>query len=97
MKTCELVVMLNGNFCVVQIDDSTKDKVWGTIFEVYIKGQTDPNAYLKLGDYTILAKHIVGWYFRPVMKSQAEQVVTLLKKEFPPPDEPGESWKHSED
>lgn len=94
-KNIELVVLLNGAFCPVSLKESQKADVNETMMNIVRKAESDPLAFVNFGDVTLMAKHIVGWYFRNPPENQTKEVLDLLKKNLPSSDG-SDSWKSEE-
>ena len=94
-KRLECVVLLRGNFVVVPITDDRKDDLTQILHECNKKSVTDPTVFLKWGeDITILAKEVVGWYFRPPLESSTDKLMKFIDKKIDGGD--SESWKGGE-
>lgn len=95
-KKLECVVLLRGNFVVVPITEDRKSDLSNVLHEVNKKSADDSTMFLKWGDdITILAKEIVGWYFRPPVESSADKLMKFIDKKMPN-DGAGEDWKGGE-
>lgn len=96
-KRLECVVLLRGNFVVVPITDDRKDDLSQILHECNKKSVGDPTTFLKWGDdITILAKEVVGWYFRPPLESSTDKLMKFIDKKIDPGDGGSESWKSGE-
>jgi hypothetical protein len=95
MKRLECVVLLRGNFVVVPITDDKKNDLSQVLHECNKKSVNDPSVYLKWGeDITILAKEVVGWYFRAPMESSTDKLMKFIDKKIP--GDEGDGWKGTE-
>jgi len=92
----ELVVLLRGNYIVVAALQNQKETLTNLLHECCKKSNEDPNLFLKWEDVTILAKEIVGWYFRQPVVSNQEQIMELVKKQtelLENQTDEGDDWK----
>ena len=95
-KQLELVIMLNGNFCVIPIVESNLKEVTTLVQESMIKGLDDPRFFLNYGGYYLWAKHIVGFYVRLPVNRKTDILVDKLITQID--SESGdEGWKHSDE
>ena len=76
MKKLECVVLLNGNFVVIPVLENKKKELSEMLHDCNKKSNGDPTIFLKYEDnITILAKEIVGWYFRDVIEPSTKKVI----------------------
>lgn len=86
----ECVVLLRGNFVVMNIAEDGKLELSSILGECVKKSNEDPTMFLKWGDdVVILAKEIVGWYFRLPMVSPTDKILKYMDKK----DGEGDNWK----
>lgn len=91
-KKLECVVLLRGNFVVVPISSDKKNDLSQALHECNKKSNEDATIFLKWGDdITILAKEIVGWYFRSPLESSTDKLMKFIDTKIP--DTGGEDWK----
>lgn len=91
-KQLELIIMLNGNFCVIPAKQSEIDNIKSILIGSIKDGIKDPYSYLDYGGYTVMSKDIVGFYFRTPHVSATEKAVKILEKM----DSNGDEWKSEE-
>lgn len=88
-KQLECVVLLRGNFVVVPLLTEQKGQLTTMLHDVIKKSNEDPTLFLRWGeDITILAKEVVGWYFRLPVESTADKLLKYIDK-----GSPGDEWK----
>ena len=92
-KKLECIVLLRGNFVVIPITEDKKSELSSILYECNKRSAKDPTVFLKWeDDITILAKEIVGWYFRPPLESSTDKLMKFIDKKMPDGSE-GEDWK----
>lgn len=96
--TVELVILLQGNYVVVSLPKTIEKRteVNDMIVDVMRKSFIDPLVYLGLGDYMIMGKYIIGWYWREPIINTADKLIKFMDKKLPN-DSGDESWKHDDD
>jgi hypothetical protein len=94
MKKLECVILLRGNFVVVQCNEDKKEELTDMLHDCNKKASSgDPTVFVKWGDdVTILAKEIVGWYYRTPVESSTQQLMKFIEKKLPDVNE-GDGWK----
>ena len=94
-KQLELVIMLNGNFCVIPLPESRIEELTTLVRECMIKGLDDPRFFLNYGGYYLMAKYIVGFYIRVPVESKTNKLVDKLMTQLD--SESGdEGWRNTE-
>ena len=79
-KKLELVVMLNGNFCVIPTSESEMDTDVKIITDGIKSSISDPYYFINYKGYILLTKYIVGFYFRIPVENMQKKAVELLEK-----------------
>jgi hypothetical protein len=93
MKKLECVILLNGNFVVIPTTDDKKKELVNLLYESKKNSSKDPNLYMAWGeDICIVAKEVVGWYFRVPVESSTQQLMKFIEKKLPDTNE-GDGWK----
>jgi hypothetical protein len=94
----ELVIMLNGNYCVIPILESELKEKQKFIIDCISKGLIDAAHFLSLNGYFILSKNILGFYVREPVENYASKVVKFMEKAEKQIDDcnSGDDWKAEE-
>ena len=96
MKKLECVILLNGNFVVVSVTEDKKKELSNFLQESKKGCTKDPNSFVAWGeDVIVMAKDIVGWYFRSPVESSTQQLMKFIEKKLPDAGE-GDTWKGGE-
>jgi hypothetical protein len=93
MKKLECVILLRGNFVVVRTSEDKKKELNDLLRESKKNSVKDENFFLVWDDdITVIAKEIVGWYFRIPVESSTQQLIKFIEKKMPDVNE-GDGWK----
>lgn len=97
-KRLELVVLLNGNYCVIPINKKELNNVIGNLLESIKEGISDELHYFSYSGYTLISRHIIGFYIRePSPAAQYMKEATKLMKKMGNDMDKEDGWKSSDD
>ena len=88
-----LVVLFNGNHMPIMIDESQRVEMTSFLNECVKFSKDDLYHYSVWGDFTIISKNIIGWYFKEVEENTIQERILKATEKMVDEVSSGDDWK----